>query len=184
MRHLRLAALLLATPPMAAAVAQAALPPGMTDPAPGAVAVQAPPRAPASPGATIAPAGPGTTGAAAAPGPTFLAPAAPAPRPAGPRLPQTLSHPLVIGPPVLAPPPAPAVRADSIPLPNRALEPPRERVADVLAPSLEPMILPPERRPGMTFGREHLRETGPDRPFDNILPGARLRIPFEQAPPR
>jgi hypothetical protein len=43
------------------------------------------------------------------------------------------------------------------------------------------MLLPPERGQGMTFGREHLRATGIDRPFDNIVPGARLRIPFESS---
>jgi hypothetical protein len=70
------------------------------------------------------------------------------------------------------------------PLPNRDIEAPRARVADSLDPRIEPMLLPPERRLGATFGSEHLRETGPDRPLDNVLPGARLRIPFESEPRR
>jgi hypothetical protein len=107
-------------------------------------------------------------------------PPAPAARPLGSRatpqrLPRTLSEPLGLAPPNAAPP----RRAEPAPIPNRDIEAPRDRFADPLAPSLEPMILPPERRAGMTFGREHLRETGPDRPFDNLVPGARLRIPFE-----
>jgi hypothetical protein len=35
----------------------------------------------------------------------------------------------------------------------------------------------------MTFGREHLRDAGTTGPFDMIVPGARLRIPFESSPP-
>jgi hypothetical protein len=72
-----------------------------------------------------------------------------------------------------------------VPLPNRDIEAPNAFPADPLAPSLEPMVMPQERRFGMTFGREHLRETGPDRPFDSFVPGARLVIPIEPtAPPR
>ncbi|HEV7268042.1 MAG TPA: hypothetical protein VGN83_24525 [Falsiroseomonas sp.] len=67
------------------------------------------------------------------------------------------------------------------PVPDRSIEPPRDRFASSLDPRIEPMLLPPERRPGATFGSEHLRETGPDRPLDNLLPGARLRIPFESS---
>lgn len=70
-----------------------------------------------------------------------------------------------------------------VPLPNRDIEAPNAFPADPLAPSLEPMVMPQERRFGMTFGREHLRETGPDRPFDNFVPGARLVIPIEPTPP-
>ncbi len=71
------------------------------------------------------------------------------------------------------------------PLPNRDIEAPSAFPSDPLAPSLEPMVMPQERRFGMTFGREHLRETGPDRPFDSFVPGARLVIPIEPtAPPR
>jgi hypothetical protein len=67
-------------------------------------------------------------------------------------------------------------------VPNRTIEAPRERINN--NPQLEPMLLPPERRPGVTFGREHLRDTGTvDRPFDMVVPGARLRIPFESNPP-
>lgn len=80
--------------------------------------------------------------------------------------------------------PAPARIEEAAPLPNRNIEAPRRREADSLAPSIEPMMLPPERRQGATFGAEHLRETGPDRPLDNFMPGARLRIPFESAPGR
>jgi hypothetical protein len=69
------------------------------------------------------------------------------------------------------------------PLPNRDIEAPSAFPANPLAPSLEPMVMPQERRFGMTFGREHLRETGPDRPFDNFVPGARLVIPIEPTPP-
>lgn len=77
-------------------------------------------------------------------------------------------------------PSAPPRRSEPAPVPNRDIEPPRTADAtDGPGPRLEPMLLPPERGQGMTFGREHLRETGPDRPFDNILPGARLRIPFD-----
>ena len=74
--------------------------------------------------------------------------------------------------------PAPTPRAALAPVPDRNIEGPRERISN--APSVEPMLLPPERRAGVTFGREHLRDTGTvDRPFDMIVPGARLRIPFE-----
>jgi hypothetical protein len=69
------------------------------------------------------------------------------------------------------------------PLPNRDIEAPNAFPADPLAPSLEPMVMPQERRFGMTFGREHLRETGPDRPFDSFVPGARLVIPIEPTAP-
>jgi hypothetical protein len=91
------------------------------------------------------------------------------------RIRQTVNEPLVLGPP----PPPPAASDGPAPLPNRDIEAPRERYVNNLNPKIEPMVLQPERRQGMTFGREHLRETGPDRPFDTILPGARLRIPFE-----
>ncbi len=70
-----------------------------------------------------------------------------------------------------------------VPLPNRDIEAPNAFPADPLAPSLEPMVMPQERRFGMTFGREHLRETGPDRPFDSFVPGARLVIPIEPTAP-
>jgi hypothetical protein len=89
---------------------------------------------------------------------------------------RTVPEPLVLGPP---PPAPPLPRLDAQPLPNRTIEPPRDRFADDRRPVWEPMLLPPERRQGQTFGREHLRETGPDRPFDQLVPGARLRIPLE-----
>lgn len=105
--------------------------------------------------------------------------ASPAARPFGgtpgqPRLPKTLNEPLALTPRTSS-----RLRSEPAPVPNRDIEAPRSRFSEALAPSLEPMLLPPERQQGMTFGREHLRETGPDRPFDNIVPGARLRIPFE-----
>ncbi|WP_237217005.1 hypothetical protein, partial [Falsiroseomonas oryziterrae] len=102
----------------------------------------------------------------------------PAARPFGPaapsRLPKTVTEPWSLGPRNATP----YRPYEAAPVPNRSIEPPRDRFAD-RNPSLEPMLLQPDRRQGMTFGREHLRETGPDRPFDNIVPGARLRIPFE-----
>ena len=91
------------------------------------------------------------------------------------RMPRTLNEPLG-----LAPPRSTGRTQDLAPIPNRDIEAPRDRLADGSAATLEPMLLPPERRTGQTFGREHLRETGPDRPFDMIVPGARLRIPFDQ----
>jgi hypothetical protein len=87
-------------------------------------------------------------------------------------------------PPGTSRPPAPpgqtpARITEPAPIPNRNIEAPRDRFANSLNPSLEPMILQPDRRQGLTFGGEHLRDTGPDRPFDNIVPGARLRIPTQ-----
>jgi len=107
------------------------------------------------------------------------APAAAAtPAPPGPiRLTRTVNVPLG--------PVASARGMELAPLANRDIEAPSAHPADPLAPSLEPMLLPQERRFGVTFGREHLRETGPDRPFDSFVPGARLVIPLEPtAPPR
>lgn len=98
----------------------------------------------------------------------------PAPRTATPRIRKTTEEPFRLGAPA-----APAPRADLAPMPDRRIEAPRERVARANDPVLEPMLLPPDRRQGATFGREHLRETGPDRPFDLLVPGARLRIPIE-----
>jgi hypothetical protein len=107
--------------------------------------------------------------------------ASPAARPFGstqPRMPKTLTEPLALGRANATPAP------QRPPLPDRSIEAPRDRFAtNNYNPTLEPMLIPPERRQGMTFGREHLRETGPDRPFDNLVPGARLRIPFESPPP-
>jgi hypothetical protein len=106
-------------------------------------------------------------------------PPSPAARPFGgtpgqPRIPKTLNEPLALTPRTSS-----RLRSEPAPVPNRDIEPPRSRSDQAMAPSLEPMLLPPERQQGMTFGREHLRETGPDRPFDNIVPGARLRIPVD-----
>jgi hypothetical protein len=52
------------------------------------------------------------------------------------------------------------------------------------------MVLRQDRPQGMTFGSEHIREASPDRslenlipgmglPLNDVLPGARVRIPFE-----
>jgi hypothetical protein len=91
------------------------------------------------------------------------------------RIRTTLSEPLGLSrPAATAAPPG-----ESAPIPNRDIEAPRDRFANNLDPKFEPMLLPPERRQGVTFGREHLRESGPDNPFDTLVPGARLRIPFE-----
>lgn len=76
-------------------------------------------------------------------------------------------------------PPGQTPATEPAPLPNRNIEAPRGEFTNRLNPSLEPMVLQPDRRQGMTFGQEHLRETGPDRPFDTIVPGARVRIPFD-----
>jgi hypothetical protein len=93
---------------------------------------------------------------------------------AGARIARTLDHALLIVPM------SPTAAADELPpLPNRAIEAPPDRFADPLNPTLEPMLLPGERRQGVTFDGQHPRQTGPDRPFDGLLPGARLRIPFE-----
>jgi hypothetical protein len=106
--------------------------------------------------------------------------ASPAARPFGgtpgqPRLTPTLQEPFGT---VL--PNASRLRSEPAPIPNRDIEAPASPLASGdAAARLEPMLLPPERGQGMTFGREHLRATGIDRPFDNIVPGARLRIPFE-----
>jgi hypothetical protein len=93
------------------------------------------------------------------------------------RLPWTVSEPLVLTPR------ATDRGMELAPLPNRDLEAPGNTTPASLNPTIEPMLLPPERRFGVTFGPEHLRETGPDRPLDNVLPGARLRIPFEGSAP-
>jgi hypothetical protein len=127
-------------------------------------------------GAALALPAPAAAQARSEPGGQATSPAA---RPFGgapgqPRFPQTLREPLALTPRTTT-----QLRSEPAPVPNRDIEPPRTRVGEALLPSIEPMMLPPERQQGMTFGREHLRETGPDRPFDNLVPGARLRIPFE-----
>ena len=109
--------------------------------------------------------------------------AAPAARPFGggagqTRLPPTLTEPLR-----LLPPNASVLRSEPAPVPNRDIEAQHSRPAPPPAATVEPMLLPPERSQGMTFGREHLRDAGPVGPFDIIMPGARLRIPFESSPP-
>jgi hypothetical protein len=99
----------------------------------------------------------------------------------GRRMPMTLAVPLGAG--SFATPRA----GEPAPVPNRDLEAPPDRITDPMAPRVEPMVLGPDRRQGMTFGGEHLRDTGERSldmsgvrlPLDNILPGARVRIPFE-----
>lgn len=122
-------------------------------------------------------------GCAAPPAGQDAAPPAASPEPPSAAAPATRLHWTVTEPIRLAPV-ASSRGMELAPLPNRDLEPPANRAEASLNPTLEPMLLPPERRFGVTFGREHPSETGSDRPFDNILPGARLRIPFEQTPPR
>jgi hypothetical protein len=109
--------------------------------------------------------------------------AGPAARPFGgsagqARLPPTLTEPMR-----LIPPNASVLRSEPAPVPNRDIEPPSGRPTAPPAATVEPMLLPPERSQGMTFGREHLRDAGTTSPFDAIVPGARLRIPFESSPP-
>lgn len=97
--------------------------------------------------------------------------------PGQPRLTPTLQEPFGT-----ALPNATRLRSEPAPIPNRDIEAPRSPLATGdTDPRLEPMLLPPERAQGLTFGREHLRATGIDRPLDNIIPGARLRIPFESS---
>jgi hypothetical protein len=107
--------------------------------------------------------------------------AVPAARPFGggpTRLPPTLNEPMR-----LMPPNASVLRSEPAPVPNRDIEAPAGRPTPPPAATVEPMLLPPERTQGMTFGREHLRDAGTTSPFDAIVPGARLRIPFESSPP-
>ncbi len=84
----------------------------------------------------------------------------------------------------LPPPPAPPVLTpyagwDAAPVPNRSIEAPPDRFARPPRPTLEPAIIEPmERRRGFTFGREHLPDRQ-DRLFNEIAPGARLRIPLD-----
>jgi hypothetical protein len=64
-------------------------------------------------------------------------------------------------------------------VPNRAIEAPPDRFARPARTTLEPTIIEPyERRRGFTFGREHAPDRT-DRLFNEIAPGARLRIPLD-----
>ncbi len=79
------------------------------------------------------------------------------------------------------PPPAPPLPfiTDLAPMPNRSIEAPPDRFARRVGPVLEPAIIDQrERRRGFTFGSEHLREVQ-DNGLNNLVPGARLRIPIE-----
>ncbi len=108
--------------------------------------------------------------------------ASPAARPLGGTPGQPRLTPMLQEPFGTALPNASRLQSEPAPIPNRDIEAPRSPLAEGdAAARLEPMLLPPERGQGMTFGREHLRATGIDRPFDNIVPGARLRIPFESS---
>lgn len=84
----------------------------------------------------------------------------------------------------LPPPPAPPVLRpyagwDAAPVPNREIEAPPDRFARPARTTLEPTIIEPyERRRGFTFGREHAPDRQ-DRLFNEIAPGARLRIPLD-----
>lgn len=84
----------------------------------------------------------------------------------------------------LPPPPAPPVLTpyagwDAAPVPNREIEAPPDRFARPARTTLEPTIIEPyERRRGFTFGREHAPDRQ-DRLFNDIAPGARLRIPLD-----
>jgi hypothetical protein len=109
--------------------------------------------------------------------------ASPAARPFGGSATQTRMPPTLTEPLRLMPPNASAMRSEPAPVPNRDIEAPRDRTASPLAATVEPMLLPQDRNQGMTFGREHLRDAGPDRPFENFVPGARLRIPFDSGLP-
>lgn len=109
--------------------------------------------------------------------------AGPAARPFGgsagqARLPPTLTEPMR-----LMPPSASVLRSEPAPVPNRDIEAPSGPPTAPPAATVEPMLLPPERSQGMTFGREHLRDAGTTSLFDAVVPGARLRIPFESSPP-
>ncbi|NGM20139.1 hypothetical protein G3576_08950 [Roseomonas stagni] len=84
----------------------------------------------------------------------------------------------------LPPPPAPPVLVpyagwDAAPVPNREIEAPPDRFARPARTTLEPTIIEPyERRRGFTFGREHAPDRT-ERLFNEIAPGARLRIPLD-----
>lgn len=113
----------------------------------------------------------------------LAATASPAVRPFGGGAGQTRLPPTLTEPMRLIPPNASVLRSEPAPVPNRDIEAPTGRPTPPPAATVEPMLLPPERNQGMTFGREHLRDAGTSSPFDAIVPGARLRIPFESSPP-
>jgi hypothetical protein len=110
----------------------------------------------------------------ARPGPEPLATPAERRSPPGRRLAQPLP---------LPPPPAPPLpsrsRGELAPMPNRDIEAPPDRHSRPLDVVVEPTIIEPTvRRRGFTFGREHAPDQE-DRLFQELAPGARLRIPFE-----
>ncbi|PWS37575.1 hypothetical protein DFH01_12190 [Falsiroseomonas bella] len=120
-------------------------------------------------------------GCAPAPPSAELAAASSAPQAAAARLPLSLGQPLGLTGAVHA------TAAEPAPVPNREIEGPPDR-RDPLAPRFEPMVLRQDRPQGMTFGSEHIRDSAPDRsletfipglPLNDVLPGARVRIPFE-----
>ncbi|MBX9594232.1 MAG: hypothetical protein K2X46_07715, partial [Roseomonas sp.] len=113
--------------------------------------------------------------------PTVTRPETPKPAVARPERPHIV-RPTAVLP--LPPPPAPPVLTpfagwDAAPMPNRAIEAPPDRFARPPRTTLEPAIIEPyERRRGFTFGREHAPDRT-DRLFNEIAPGARLRIPLD-----
>jgi hypothetical protein len=113
----------------------------------------------------------------------LAATASPAARPFGGSAGQARLAPTLTEPMRLIPPNASVLRSEPAPVPNREIEAPLGRPAPPPAATVEPMLLPPDRNQGMTFGREHLRDAGTAGPFDAFVPGARLRIPFESSPP-
>jgi hypothetical protein len=77
------------------------------------------------------------------------------------------------------PPPAPPVVSDLAPMPNRDIEAPPDRFGSRRGPVLEPAFLEHrERSRGFTFDRE-LPADRQDRRFNDVAPGARLRIPLD-----
>jgi hypothetical protein len=118
--------------------------------------------------------------------PSVTRPEAPKPVVARPERPRPerphIARPTAVLP--LPPPPAPPALTpfaawDAAPVPNRAIEAPPDRFARPPRTTLEPAIIEPyERRRGFTFGREHAPDRT-DRLFNEIAPGARLRIPLD-----
>jgi hypothetical protein len=86
------------------------------------------------------------------------------------------------------PPPAPPLPGrtaisrtwgEPAPIPNRDIEPPRDRFAGPPRATLEPVIIDErELNRGFTFGREHLSSRQEVLGKD-LAPGARIRIPLE-----
>lgn len=115
------------------------------------------------------------------PHPTVSRPQAPKPQVARPERPRIArpAQPLPAPPPPAPPVLTPYAGWDAAPVPNRAIEAPPDRFARPPRPTLEPAIIEPQwRHRGFTFGREHAPDRS-DRLFNEIAPGARLRIPLD-----